>query len=84
MHVIDLNASFAELYCFIVQPQQFQATSIYQNITQNEKLELTKERLVQFLLNMGEFDIDSLPEKELYTYDDIFALNLDYICKFDS
>ena len=77
LHVIELNASFAELYCFIVQPQQFQAASIYQNLTQNEKLELTKERLIQFLLNIGEFDVDSLPDKDIYTYDDIFALNLE-------
>jgi hypothetical protein len=74
---IDLNVSFAEMYCFIIQPAQFQAASVYQNLTQNDKLELTKERLVQFLLNINEYDVATLPEKDVYTYDDIFALNLE-------
>jgi hypothetical protein len=73
----DLNASFDELYFFMVQPEQFKAVAIYQNLTQNEKLELTKERLVQFLLNVDEFDVASIPNKDVYTYDDIHALNLE-------
>ena len=77
LHIIDLNVSFAEMYCFVIQPEQFQAASIYQNLTQNEKLELTKERLVQFLLNINEYDVATLPTKDVYTYDDILALNLE-------
>jgi hypothetical protein len=78
LHLIeDLNASFDELYFFVIQPRQFKAVTIYQNLTQNEKLELTKERLTQFLLNMDEIDVETLPEKDLYTYNDILDLNLE-------
>lgn len=72
-----LNASFPELYFFIMKPVQFKAETIYQNLTQNDKLDLTKDRLIQFLLNIDEFDVDTLPEKETYTYDDILGLNLE-------
>ena len=80
-----LNVSFPELYFFIMQTEHFKATAIYQNLTQNDKLDLTKERITQFLLNLDEFDIDTLPAKELYTYDDILELNLEQtaftVCK---
>ena len=80
-----LNVSFPELYFFIMQTEHFKATTIYQNLTQNDKLDLTKERITQFLLNLDEFDIETLPAKELYTYDDILELNLEQtaftVCK---
>jgi hypothetical protein len=60
-----------------MQPEQFKATALYQNLTQNEKLDLTKSRLTQFLRNIDEIDVDTLPEKEIYTYDDILELNLE-------
>jgi len=78
LHLIDdLNVSFPELYFFIMQPEQFKATALYQNLTQNEKLDLTKSRFTQFLRNIDEIDVDTLPEKEIYTYDDILGLNLE-------
>jgi len=86
LHLInDINASFDEVYFFIVQSEQFKVATIYQNLTQNEKLELTKERLVQFLLNIDEIDATDIPDKEVYTYDDLLALNLEQsiytVCK---
>jgi hypothetical protein len=76
-HLPELNVSFEELYCFISQPEYFKAANVYQKLTQNEKLDLTRERLIQFLLNLDEFDMATLPEKENYTYEDILALNLE-------
>jgi hypothetical protein len=76
-HLMDLNISFDELYFFIGQREQFKATTIYKNLTQNEKLELTKERLIQFLRNVADFDVTLIPDKETYSYDDILALNLE-------
>jgi hypothetical protein len=73
----DLNISFDELYFFIIQPEKFKAETIYHNLTQNEKLDLTKPRLTQFLLNLDEINVDDLPDKETYTYDDILQLNLE-------
>ena len=73
----ELNASFDEIYFFIMQPEQFKTAIVYQNVTQNEKLDLTKERLTQFLYNIDEIDVATLPDKEIYTYDDILELNLE-------
>lgn len=88
-----LNCSFDELYLFAQQKTHLNALSVYKTLTQNEKLDLTRERLVQFLLNLESldkeslhiesldvdtpFDIDKLVDKPLYTYDDILALNLE-------
>ena len=73
----DLNCSFDELYLFIRQYEQFNAIALYKNLTQNDKLDLTKERLLQFLLNVPELDINTLENKTLYTYSDIIHLNLE-------
>ncbi len=73
----DLNASFDELYFFIRQYEQFNAITLYQNLTQNEKLDLSKERLMQFLLNIPDLDINILEDKPIYTYADIVSFNLE-------
>jgi hypothetical protein len=73
----DLNISFDELYCFTRQYEQFNAIALYQNLTQNEKLELTRDRLLQFLLNVPELDINMLEDKPVYTFSDIVKLNLE-------
>ena len=78
LHVMnDLNCSFDELYLFMRQNETFNAITLYQNLTQNEKLELTRERLVQFLLNIPELDINTLEDKPIYTYADIVSFNLE-------
>ena len=79
LHLNDLNAAFEELYLFIVKPEKFTAATLYQNLTQKEKLELTKTRLIQFLLNIEDFDVTALlsSTKTVYTYDDLLELNLE-------
>ncbi len=86
-----LNTSFSELYLFAQQTEHLNALSIYKILTQNEKLELTRERLVQYLLNIdkgtnhkgtndkGTIDLVNLVDKATYTYDDIIALGLDNV-----
>ncbi len=73
----DLNMSFDEMYCFTKQYESFNAITLYQNLTQNEKLELTHERLIQFLLNIPELDLNTLENKPIYTFADIVKLNLE-------
>jgi hypothetical protein len=75
----DLNFSFDEIYCFVRQYEKINAISLYQNLTQNEKLELNRERLIQFLLNMPEINISSLEDKPVYTFADIVNLNLEQV-----
>ena len=76
----DRKFSFEEIYLFCMKEEFIDAVSVYQSVTQNKKIELTRVRLEQFLLNIvrsdngfTEFD---LPEKDFYTYDDILALNI--------
>ena len=72
-----INASFEEIYLFSKKFETLNSIATYQTLTQNDKLDLTKERLVQFLLNMDDINIDTISDKEIYTYDDILLLGLD-------
>jgi len=73
--------SLDEMYLFCMQEQILNPVNIYQTLTQNGRLELTHIRLQQFLLNVIKDEGDApvtfdILEKEIYTYDDILALNL--------
>ena len=77
---LKMSCSIEQLYLFCIQDELLNPTTIYQTLTQNNRLELTRIRLDQFLLNIVnennepiEFDI---AEKDVYSYDDIMALNL--------
>ena len=76
MHT-DIKASFGELYLFAKKYENINSISTYQTLTQNEKQDLTKNRLVQYLLNIDEINIDIIDDKEIYTYEDILSLGLD-------
>ena len=73
----DLNTSYDELYFYIRQTTHFNSKNVYNNLTHGESLELSKEQLEFFLLNIFDFDIDSLPDKPNYTYNDILKLDLE-------
>jgi hypothetical protein len=74
--------SYEEIYLFCMKEESFNPVLIYQTLTQNKRLELTKTRLDQFLLNIIRHDTGTpvqfnIQEKEIYDYDDILALHLD-------
>jgi len=74
--------SFDEVYLFCMKEETFNPVFIYQTLTQNKRLELTKTRLNQFLLNIirntnGQPVKFNLPDKNIYDYDDILSLRLD-------
>jgi hypothetical protein len=69
--------SFDEMYMFAYQMMDLHPATVYQNLTQNGKLELTRTRLAQFVQNVQGISMTQLPEKETYDYDDIFALDLE-------
>jgi len=75
------NCAFSELYLFAQQEERLNALAIFNALTQHEKLVLTKERIVQYLLNVdvksGNLNLDTLVDKPVYTYDDIVSLGLD-------
>ena len=75
------EVSIEEIYLYYQKLETFQSIEVYQALTQNKKLDLTKIRLDQFLSNIvSEKTGKSLilpEEKEVYTYDDILQMNLE-------
>lgn len=72
--------SLEEIYLFCEKIETIQATSLYQSITQNKKIELTKLRLEQFLSNVVS-NVNGEPfskplTKETYDYPDILQLKI--------
>jgi len=76
---IDKTASMSELYLFCLKSEKLNPITVYQNLTQNDKLPLTKIRINQILLNL--YNEDGTPielgleEKPQYNFDDILKLN---------
>jgi len=76
--------SYKELYLFGEVKKKLFSIQVYENLSQNKKINITKNILSQFLRNIVlneekeviKFDI---PDKEIYNYDDIISLNIDNI-----
>jgi hypothetical protein len=68
-----------EIYLYCQKNENLNAVSVYQSLTQNNKLQLTKVRLEQFLSNIISDEsgkpFEEPVEKEVYTFDDIFEMN---------
>ena len=77
---IRKEASMSEIYLFCLKNEKLNPITVYQNLTQNDKLPLTRLRMNQLLLNL--YDTDGQPigfkleEKDVYTFDDILQLDL--------
>ena len=75
------NISLEELYLFCKKVEKLNSVNVYQSLTQNKKIALTKIRLDQFIQNINsdlEGNLLSEPQdKEVYSYDDIFEMKLD-------
>ena len=81
IHIFDSKISHDEIYLFGIQKQISTASSIYKKLTNNNKIELNRNILIQYLLNIYDGDIsniiDKLEEKEVFTYNDILQLNIE-------
>ena len=73
--------SLDEIYLYCQKVERLNSVSVYQSLTQNKKIQLTKIRLDQFMSNIVSEENGSeikMPEtKEVYTFDDILNLKLD-------
>ena len=69
----ELNLSFPEIYLFAVREEKLNLQEIYDKLTQEDKLPLTKNRMAQFLQNFVRFDVDTFQkvEKDEFTHEDI-------------
>ena len=69
-----------EIYLYCLQKEYLNPISVYQMLTLNDRVPLTKIRLDQLLSNIryetGELFDFQLPIKEKYTFDDILKLDL--------
>ena len=77
---IHRTASMSEIYLFCLKNEKLNPITMYQNLTQNDRLPLTRVRLEQILKNIYDEDGDpidfGLLKKEKYTFDDILSLDL--------
>lgn len=76
MQFDDSRIPFEALYLFGKVKQTLNPLSVYETLTQKGRVELTHLRLLQFLSNISYQNVESLPVKESYTYDDILELGL--------
>jgi len=70
------NPTYSGLYFYIKTRVPLTPTKVYEHLTQSGQITLTKERLAQYLINIDDLDILQLPEKEIYSYEDVLELNL--------
>jgi len=73
--------SLDEIYLFCKKIEKLNSIAVFQSLTQNKKISLTKLRLEQFIQNINS-DVDGNSiiepqEKEVYSYEDIFEMKLD-------
>jgi len=78
---IKKEISIDEIYLYCEKMETLNAVSVYQSLTQNNKLELTEVRLNQFISNIvvneKEEPFQKPPKKAVYTFDDIFEMKFD-------
>ena len=78
---LERDLSLDDLYLFCQKEETLNAVSVYQALTQKNKLSLTKIRLDQFISNIvsdENGDVIKPPsDKEVYTFDDIFEMKFD-------
>jgi hypothetical protein len=81
--LIELKKKFSldEIYLYCQKVESLNSVTVYQTLTQNKKIELTKIRLDQFFSNIvSEEDgtqLESPLDKEVYTFDDILEMKLE-------
>jgi hypothetical protein len=78
---LSKTVSIEELYLFCLKMEKFTNIEVYKVLTQNNKMEISKNTLEQFLTNIiknenGESITFKITNKEKYNYDDIISLNL--------
>ena len=80
IHIFSSNICFDEIYLYCIQKQNFTTSFIYKKLTNNNKIELNRNILIQYLLNIYSDDLEPLIQqlnKEVYTYNDLLELNLE-------
>ena len=69
------EASVEEMYLFTTARRSLNPVKAYETMTQNGRLELTRDRMIQFLSNL-DLDISSLEPRDVYDYNDVLGLDI--------
>ena len=80
IHIFKSAITFDEIYLYGVQKQKHTASSIYKKLTNNNKIELTKNRIIHYLFNIYKGNLDDIIEKledKIYTYNDLLKLDIE-------
>lgn len=70
------NITFEEIYLFGNIKKKLNTEECYKILTQNGKKQLNKEILIEFLSNISDFNIETLPDKDIYNFEDLLQLEL--------
>ena len=70
------SPTYSGLYLYTKTEQKLDPYKVFQLLTHNGDIELTRDILIQYLLNIDDVNIDSLPVKDVYDYDDMILVNL--------
>ena len=74
---MQYTVSVDEIYLFNMATKQLNTPSVFELLTQNNKLELSQDRLIQFLSNIESLSLEDIEIKDYYDYNDLLSLNLD-------
>lgn len=78
---IKKDISLEEIYLFCQKKESLNAVSVFQSLTQNNKIPLTKVRLDQFISNIISDENGNILkkpiDKEIYSFDDIYNMEFE-------
>jgi hypothetical protein len=78
---LKIEISLDEIYLYCQKAEYLNSVSLYQSLTQNKKVVITKKRLDQFISNIVREEngnsFKKPQEKDIYTFDDILEMKLD-------
>jgi hypothetical protein len=71
----EVKSTYYGLYLFAKTERPMSTISVYRSLVQNVQSTIERKRLIQYLLNMDDFDVQTLPYKEEYDYEDLLSLD---------
>ena len=70
------DISYEEIYLFGIKSTILNKELIYNELSQNDRFEITKNVLSSYLLNLSTLNISDFESKNTYTYDDVLSLDI--------
>ena len=80
--LFDEKISFEEIYLFARKQIVINDEIIFNNLTQNETMPITRERLFSFLSNISSFDekqFQKINSQDIFSYNDIISLQINNV-----